>query len=40
MPSEAIIALAHKVIPPYAITEMTVEAVTPLLAPAALARMQ
>jgi len=36
----AIIALARKVIPPYAITELTVEAVTPLLAPAAIAAMQ
>ncbi|MEO6079538.1 MAG: histidinol-phosphate transaminase [Steroidobacteraceae bacterium] len=35
-----IIALARKVIPPYAITELTVEAVTPLLQPAALAAMQ
>jgi histidinol-phosphate aminotransferase len=33
----AIIALARKVIPPYAITELTVEAVTPLLQPAAIA---
>jgi histidinol-phosphate aminotransferase len=32
-----VIALARKVIPPYAITELTVEAVTPLLQPAALA---
>ena len=31
-----IIALARKVIPPYAITELTVEAVTPLLQPAAI----
>ncbi|MEO6187014.1 MAG: aminotransferase class I/II-fold pyridoxal phosphate-dependent enzyme, partial [Steroidobacteraceae bacterium] len=31
----AIIALARKVIPPYAITELTVEAVAPLLQPAA-----
>ncbi|MEO8315753.1 MAG: histidinol-phosphate transaminase [Pseudomonadota bacterium] len=36
----AIIALARKVIPPYAITELTVEAVTPLLQPAAIAAMQ
>lgn len=35
-----IIALARKVIPPYAITEMTVETVAPLLAPPALARMR
>jgi histidinol-phosphate aminotransferase len=35
-----IIALARKVIPPYAITELTVEAVTPLLQPAAIAAMQ
>ena len=33
-----IIALARKVIPPYAITELTVEAVAPLLTPEALAR--
>jgi histidinol-phosphate aminotransferase len=32
-----IIALARKVIPPYAITELTVEAVVPLLQPAAIA---
>jgi histidinol-phosphate aminotransferase len=35
-----IIALARKVIPPYAIPELTVEAVTPLLQPAAIAAMQ
>jgi histidinol-phosphate aminotransferase len=35
-----IIALARKVIPPYAITQLTVEAVAPLLQPAALAAMQ
>ncbi|HTQ36097.1 MAG TPA: histidinol-phosphate transaminase [Steroidobacteraceae bacterium] len=35
-----IIALARKVIPPYAITELTVEAVTPLLAPAAIEAMR
>ncbi|HYP80227.1 MAG TPA: histidinol-phosphate transaminase [Steroidobacteraceae bacterium] len=35
-----IIALARKVIPPYAITELTVEAVAPLLQPAAVAAMQ
>jgi histidinol-phosphate aminotransferase len=35
----AIIALARKVIPPYAITELTVEAVAPLLRPAAIAAM-
>ncbi len=35
-----IIALARKVIPPYAITELTVEAVTPLLEPAAIRTMQ
>jgi histidinol-phosphate aminotransferase len=35
-----IIQLARKVIPPYAITELTVEAVTPLLQPAALAAMR
>jgi histidinol-phosphate/aromatic aminotransferase/cobyric acid decarboxylase-like protein len=35
-----IIALARKVIPPYAITELTVEAVTPLLLPQAIAAMQ
>lgn len=34
-----IIALARKVIPPYAITQMTVEAVAALLSPTALARM-
>ncbi len=36
----AIIALARKVIPPYAITALTVEAVAPLLQPAAVAAMQ
>ncbi len=35
-----IIALARRVIPPYAITELTVEAVTPLLQPVALAAMR
>jgi histidinol-phosphate aminotransferase len=35
-----VIALARKVIPPYAVTELTVEAVTPLLQPVAIARMQ
>jgi histidinol-phosphate aminotransferase len=35
-----LIALARKVIHPYAITEMTVEAVAPLLLPAAVGRMQ
>jgi histidinol-phosphate aminotransferase len=35
-----VIALARKVIPPYAITELTVEAVAPLLQPAAIAAMQ
>jgi histidinol-phosphate aminotransferase len=35
-----IIALARKVIPPYAITELTVEAVTPLLQPATVAAMR
>jgi histidinol-phosphate aminotransferase len=35
----SIIQLARKVIPPYAITEMTVETVAPLLQPAAIARM-
>jgi histidinol-phosphate aminotransferase len=35
-----IIALARKVIPPYAITELTVEAVAPLLQPAAIAAMR
>lgn len=35
-----LIALARKVIPPYAITELTVEAVAPLLQPAGLAAMQ
>jgi histidinol-phosphate aminotransferase len=35
-----IIALARKVIPPYAITELTVEAVAPLLQPPAVAAMQ
>ena len=35
-----IIALARKVIPPYAITELTVEAVTPLLQPAAIEAMR
>jgi len=34
-----IIALARKVIPPYAITEQTVETVAPLLTPAAIGRM-
>ncbi|MEP7314225.1 MAG: histidinol-phosphate transaminase [Pseudomonadota bacterium] len=34
-----IIALARKVIPPYAIAEMTVEVVTPLLAPTGVAAM-
>ncbi|MGC4027383.1 MAG: histidinol-phosphate transaminase [Steroidobacteraceae bacterium] len=38
--AQDIIALARKVIPPYAITEMTVEAVAPLLTPAALVRMR
>ena len=38
--SPEIIALARKVIPPYAITEMTVETVVPLLSPAALDRMR
>jgi histidinol-phosphate aminotransferase len=36
----AIIALARKVIPPYAITELTVEAVAPLLQPAAIEAMR
>ena len=36
----AIIALGRKVIPPYAIAEMTVEIVAPLLAPAGLAAMR
>jgi histidinol-phosphate aminotransferase len=36
----AIIALARKCIPPYAITELTVEVVAPLLQPAAIAAMQ
>jgi histidinol-phosphate aminotransferase len=36
----AIIALARKVIPPYAITELTVEAVAPLLSPSAIAGMR
>lgn len=35
-----VIALARKVIPPYAITELTVEAVTPLLQPAAIAAVR
>ncbi len=35
-----VIALTRKVIPPYAITELTVEAVVPLLQPAALAAMR
>jgi histidinol-phosphate aminotransferase len=35
-----VIGLARKVIPPYAITELTVEAVTPLLQPAAIAGMR
>jgi histidinol-phosphate aminotransferase len=35
-----IIALARKVIPPYAITELTVEAVAPLLRPDAIAAMR
>jgi histidinol-phosphate aminotransferase len=35
-----VIQLARKVIPPYAITELTVEAVAPLLQPAAIAAMQ
>ena len=35
-----VIALARKVIPPYAITELTVEAVAPLLTPAGIAAMQ
>ncbi len=35
-----VIALARKVIPPYAVTELTVEAVAPLLQPAAIAAMQ
>jgi histidinol-phosphate aminotransferase len=35
-----IIALARKVIPPYAITELTVEAVTPLLQPPAIAAVR
>jgi len=35
-----VIAMARKVIPPYAITELTVEAVAPLLQPAAIAAMQ
>ena len=34
-----VIALARKVIPPYAITELTVEAVAPLLTPAGIAAM-
>lgn len=38
--SPEVIALARKVIPPYAITELTVEAVTPLLEPAAVERMR
>jgi histidinol-phosphate aminotransferase len=36
----AVIALGRKVIPPYAIAELTVEVVAPLLAPAGLAAMQ
>jgi histidinol-phosphate aminotransferase len=36
----AIIALARKVIPPYAITELTVETVVPLLQPAAITAMR
>jgi len=35
-----VIALARKVIPPYAITELTVEAVTPLLSPSGIAAMR
>lgn len=35
-----LIALARKVIPPYAITELTVEAVAPLLQPAAVSAMR
>ena len=35
-----VIKLARKVIPPYAITELTVEAVSPLLEPAAVQRMR
>jgi histidinol-phosphate aminotransferase len=35
-----VIQLARKVIPPYAITELTVEAVSPLLEPAAVQRMR
>jgi len=35
-----VIALARKVIPPYAITELTVETVSPLLEPAAIERMR
>jgi histidinol-phosphate aminotransferase len=35
-----IIALARKVIPPYAITELTVETVAPLLQPSAVAAMR
>jgi histidinol-phosphate aminotransferase len=35
-----LIALARKVIPPYAITELTVEAVAPLLAPAGIEAMR
>ncbi|MEY4760204.1 MAG: hypothetical protein RLZZ200_60, partial [Pseudomonadota bacterium] len=35
-----LIGLARKVIPPYAITELTVEAVAPLLSPAGIAAMQ
>ena len=38
--SPEIIALARKVIPPYAITELTVEAMVPLLQPAAIAAMR
>ncbi len=37
MAAPEVIALTRKVIPPYAITELTVETVTPLLQPAALA---
>jgi histidinol-phosphate aminotransferase len=38
--SPELIALARKVIPPYAITELTVEAVAPLLAPAGIEAMR
>jgi histidinol-phosphate aminotransferase len=38
--SPEVIALARKVIPPYAITELTVEAVAPLLAPDAIEAMR